>query len=123
MTAAYLFAAYARIAALYHRQLDLLVVDEPDLDALAALAAEIDAELGRLPTSDRLPALGRDESDRLAAAAREADALRARAAARLAALRDASHAEAAGAERAASALRAYAPAADPGAARFLDQRL
>ena len=114
--------AYARISDLYRRQLDLLTVDEPDLDAVAGLIAGVDAELARLPPSDRLPALERDEAERLAAAAREADTLRGHAATHLDRLRDRQVRSAAGDERAVGALRAYGAPGIPDTARFLDQR-
>ena len=114
--------AYARISDLYRRQLDLLAPAEPDMDAVAGLIAQVDAELARLPPSDRLPALDRDEAERLVAAAREADALRGSAAARLDRLRDELVRTAAGDERAVTALRAYGAPGTTGTARFLDQR-
>lgn len=120
MTATDLAGAYARVSDLYRRQIDLLAADEPDLDEVAALGAALDAELVRMPTSDRLPPLGREDAERLHEAVLAADALRASAAARLEALRAALVREAAQDERAAGAARAYQQAT-PATARFLDQ--
>lgn len=109
---------YTAVAEGYRRQLALLAHAEPDLDALLALARDIDARLAELPAAAQLqpPAAS---AGRLLAAAQAAEAARAQVCQRLQERRDELGLDRGRMERGARALKSYiAPPSGP--ARYCD---